>query len=443
MLGPQRFSISESALKNLMEQFSQRGGVLTSATGIVLKARGVDASVGELCALYDYNRATMLLAEVVGFSEGEHVLAPLEDPAGLSEFTRVQPLNRAHSIAVGEHLLGHVLDGLGRPLDISDLSSGNAREQSVLQPPPSALQRPTIKTPLCTGIRAIDAFLTCGEGQRVGIFAPAGCGKTTLLGQIARNANYDVLVIALIGERGRELNEFLERQLDAATRARCVVVVATSDRVAIERVRAGDVATTIAAHFAGEGKKVLMLFDSLTRYARALREIGLAAGEPAVRRGFPPSVFSALPKLVERSGPMPNGTVTAFYTVLEEDINGNDPVSEEVRSLLDGHIVLSRKLSDAGHFPAIDILASISRLMTEITEQQHRTDAAHARNLMDKFLSIELLVQVGEYQPGTDVVADEAIQKRAALQSFLQQSSHEKVGFEETVGSLNELCNQH
>ena len=426
-----------------MEQSTQRGGVLTSATGIVLKARGVDASVGELCALYDYNRTTTLLAEVVGFSEGEHVLAPLEDPAGLSEFTRVQPLNRAHSIAVGDHLLGHVLDGLGRPLDVPVLSAGNAPEQSVLQPPPSALRRPTIKTPLCTGIRAIDAFLTCGEGQRVGIFAPAGCGKTTLLGQIARNASYDVLVIALIGERGRELNEFLERQLDAATRARCIVVVATSDRVAIERVRAGDVATTIAAHFAAEGKQVLMLFDSLTRYARALREIGLASGEPAVRRGFPPSVFSALPKLVERSGPMPYGAVTAFYTVLEEDINGNDPVSEEVRSLLDGHIVLSRKLSDAGHFPAIDVLASISRLMTEIAGHQHRKDAAHARNLLDKFLSIELLVQVGEYQPGTDFVADEAIQKRPALHSFLQQSTHERVGFEETIRDLYELCNQH
>jgi ATP synthase in type III secretion protein N len=417
----------------------QHGGI-TSVLGAVLRARGVDASIGELCLLHDHNRATPLLAEIVGFANGEHILAPLEDPTGLSEFTRVVALHRCHSVLVGSETLGKVLDGLGRPLDGAYSDSSGCISLPVNQTPPAALDRPPIHRTLATGVRAIDGFMTCGEGQRLGIFAPAGCGKTTLLGQIARNADYDVLVIALIGERGRELKEFLERQLDPATRARCVVIVATSDRAAIERARAGDVATTIASHFASEGNRVLLMFDSLTRYARALREIGLAAGEPAVRRGFPPSVFSNLPKLVERTGPMPVGSVTAFYTVLEEDTSGSDPIAEEVRSLLDGHIVLSRKLADAGHFPAIDVLASISRLMSEIVDTQHRQSASHARGLLDKYQSIELLVQVGEYRPGSDAVGDEALEKKDRIDAFLKQDVRDKTALISSVNALNELC---
>ncbi len=426
----------------MSERNTSRDGSLTSVLGSVLRARGIDASIGELCALHDHNRGAPLLAEIVGFSSGEYILAPLEDPQGLSEFTRVEALHRFHTVEVGDDTLGKVLDGLGRPLSVPYEAHASVKPLQVLQAPPSALDRPPIHQTLATGVRAIDGFMTCGEGQRIGIFAPAGCGKTTLLGQIARNADCDVLVIALIGERGRELNEFLVRQLDAETRAKCVVVVATSDRAAIERSRAGDIATTIASHFAAQGKRVLLLFDSLTRYARALREIGLAAGEPAVRRGFPPSVFSSLPKLVERSGPMPIGSITAFYTVLEEDTSGSDPISEEVRSLLDGHIVLSRKLADSGHFPAIDVLSSVSRLMSEIVAPSHQKSAAHLRGLIDKYQSIELLIQVGEYQRGSDPLGDEAIEKKAQIDAILKQDVLDSADFQATVDELENLCDQ-
>jgi ATP synthase in type III secretion protein N len=432
-------------LKDYNAVFSQsqsKGGCLVQSLGTVMRARGIDAVVGELCELRDYGAPTPVMAEVIGFSDGTHILAPLGDTTGLSEFTSVHPLGRSHTVAVGDFLLGSVLDGFGRPLMGEDVPA-DCEYRAVRQPPPSAIDRLPIHTQIETGVRCLDSLVACGQGQRLGIFAPAGCGKTTLLGQIARNAVCDVLVIALIGERGRELNEFLLRQLDARTLARTVVVVATSDRVAVERMRAADVATTIAAHFADQGLNVVMLFDSLTRYARALREVGLAAGEPAVRRGFPPSVFAALPKLVERSGVLENGFVTAFYTVLEEDTSGGDPISEEVRSLLDGHIVLSRKLADAGRFPAVDVLSSISRLMNEIVADDHRKNASHLRSLLDKYLNIELLIQVGEYQAGTDALADEAIAKHEQIEALLRQSSDDHAPLADVLAEMEALCQSH
>jgi ATP synthase in type III secretion protein N len=416
-----------------------RHGCLVQLLGTVLHARGIDAVVGELCELRDYGAPAPVYAEVIGFSQGTHVLAPLGDTKGLSEFTTVHPLGRSHTVAVGNFLLGSVLDGFGRSLS-GQSPPDHCEYVDVVDVAPQALDRPPIDEPLVTGIRCIDGFIACGKGQRLGVFAPAGCGKTTLLGQIARNAECDVLVIALIGERGRELNEFLQRQLDEATLARTVVVVATSDKVAVERMRAADVATAIAAHFAQQGSQVMLLLDSVTRYARALREVGLAAGEPAVRRGFPPSVFAALPKLLERTGTTPRGSVTAFYTVLEEDSSGNDPISEEVRSLLDGHIVLSRQLSDAGRYPAIDVLASVSRLMNEIVIPEHKSAAAHLRALMDKYKNIELLIQVGEYQKGADPLADEAVIKRDAIEALLRQDSVDSTALDEVVARMVDLC---
>jgi type III secretion protein N (ATPase) len=305
--------------------------------------------------------------------------------------------------------------------------------------PPNPLRRRMIERPLSLGVRALDATLTCGEGQRMGIFAAAGGGKSTLLASIVRNCEADVTVLALIGERGREVREFIEHDLGPEGLARSVLVVATSDRSAMERLKAAYVATAVAEYFRDQGQRVLLMMDSVTRFARAQREIGLAAGEPPTRRGFPPSVFATLPQLMERAGQSEDGSITALYTVLVEGDDMTEPVADETRSILDGHIILSRKLAAANHYPAIDVLASVSRVMNQIASKEHRSAAGRLRQLMAKYEEVEILIKLGEYKPGGDPVTDEAVQKIEEIRKFLQQSLDDRANYQETLNGLSAL----
>lgn len=433
----------------------ERRGRVVEARGTMIKATGIAARVGEICVLssaldspgdgeevatgFGANASSnnRLLAEVVGVAGEFTLLTPLGDIAGISTVTEVVATGRIQQIPVGEALLGRVLDASGQPMDglPAPLHQGLRDIQSA---PPNPLLRAPISRALATGVRAIDSLLTCAEGQRIGIFAAAGGGKSTLLGMLARGAKADVVVVSLVGERGREVNEFLEDSLGEEGRKRSVVVVATADRPALERARAAMTATTIAEDFRDQGKRVLLLVDSVTRHARALRDIGLAVGEPPTRRGFPPSVFSALPQLVERAGNGERGSITAFYSILVEDEEQPDPIAEEMRSLLDGHIVLSRRLGGAGHFPAIDVLDSASRVMNRVTTKAHQVAAREARKSLGKYREIELLIQLGEYKPGSDADADEAIARWPKLNMHLRQAPEQLVGFESNLASLNE-----
>ena len=396
--------------------------------------------VGEVCTITEPGGRT-IRGQVVAIEDGEAVLAPLESVDGLSPDAEVVPLGRAFSVPVGPALLGRVVDGLGRPIDGAPMPTEGMALTPIEGRAVSPMDRPVVTDVFETGVRSIDAASTLGVGQRVCLLGPAGAGKTSLLAQLARHAEADVVVLALIGERGREVREFLDRQLPPEFRERCVVVASTSERPAMERLTAGKVAATIAEHFRDQGRSVLLLFDSMTRYARALREVSLAAGEPAVRRGYTPSVYAELPKLVERAGTSPRGTITALFSVLVENEGANDPIAEEVTSLTDGHLVLSQKLARAGHFPAIDVLASRSRLMSEIVAGAHRSAADRLRELIAKYDEIELLIQVGEYKAGHDELADEAVLKREEIDGFLRQPGRESAPLDETVGSLNAIVN--
>jgi len=350
----------------------------------------------------------------------------------------VVPTRKMHQIPVGENLLGRVLNGMGAAMDGKGPLKPD-RYYPAYANPPNPLKRNIVDRPLPTGLRAIDGLIMCGEGQRIGIFAAPGVGKSTLLSMLANSSEADVNVLALIGERGREVREFIEYSLGEQGLRKSVVVVSTSDRPAMERLKAVYTATAIAEHFRDQNKKVLLMMDSITRYARALREIGLAAGEPPTRRGFPPSVFSSLPILLERAGCSDKGSITAFYTVLIEGDDMSEPVAEETQSLLDGHIILSRKLADAGHYPAIDVLASISRVMSAIAEVRHIKAANKLRSLLAKYREIELLVQIGEYKKGRDPAADEALDKIRRIDQFLQQDTSERTSLGETLNALFDI----
>lgn len=412
-------------------------GRLVRAIGPVLRARVFGASIGELCRV-TVRDGPALLAEVVGIDGDEVVLTPLGDLHQLVGGAEVRRLRRPLETPVGDALLGRVLDGLGRPLDGRPLEVNATRP--VLADPPSPLARQRIARILPSGVRAIDALLTLGEGQRVGLFGEPGAGKSTLLGMIVRRAEAEVVVIGLIGERGREVRETLELSLGPEALARSVVVVATSDRPAVERARAAHVATAIAEHFRDEGRRTLLVMDSLTRFARALREIGLSAGEPPTRRGFPPSVFAELPRLLERAGPGERASITAIYTVLVEGDGSGDPVAEEVRAILDGHIILSPELARADHYPAIDVLASRSRLMEILVDPAHRHAASRFRQLLARHRELELLIRVGEYRAGSDPLGDEAVAKIDRLNAFLRQGADEPAPFAETLARLQELA---
>ena len=415
-------------------------GKLQQAVGTLLRASGIRAEVGELCRLVDAKTGRESQAEVVGF-DGELVLmSPMGPIEGLSSQTRVIPTGEPHRVAVGDFALGRVLDGMGqRFLDAGPSMPDSAERRAVNQPAPDALLRRRIHQPLPVGVAAIDSVLTCGVGQRLGIFAPAGCGKSSLLSMLCRHAQVDVVVAALVGERGREVGDFIHEALGPQARERSVLVVATSDRPATERLKAAFVATTHAEYFAAQGKRVLLLVDSVTRLARAAREIGLAAGEPPARRGFPPSVFTLLPQLFERAGNLSAGSITAVYTVLEETDDGADPVSEEVRSLLDGHVVLSRKLAGKGHFPAIDVLQSASRLFDRVASPAHAEAARHLRELLAKYDEVEILLRIGEFKRGHDALADLAVDRRADIDRFLRQLSTTHIPLEQSVRTLTAL----
>ena len=415
-------------------------GRVVAALGTTVRVTGIDARIGQTCELVEPATGHAVLAEVVGLAGDAAILTPIGDLRGISAGAEVLVRDVQATIAFGDALLGRVLDGRGQPIDDGPALPRGLAEQPLYAPAPPPMQRATIDTVLPTGIRVIDALLTLGVGQRLGVFAAAGGGKSTLMGMLARHAAADVIVIALIGERGREVREFIEDTLGPEGLARSVVVCATSDRSALERVRAAHHATAIAEGFRAEGKRVLLLMDSVTRFARALREIGLAAGEPAVRRGFPPSVFAELPRLFERAGTAAAGSITAIYTVLLEDEEGGDPIGEEVRSILDGHVVLSRKLGTAGHFPAVDPLASLSRLFTRIATPEHRAAGARVRALLAKFAEIEFLVQVGEYKPGSDPLADAALAAKPDIDALLRQDIGDPGDFATTVARLRGLA---
>lgn len=432
-------------------------GRVERAGGLTVHARLARAAIGDFVRLAepDGGEGGERLAQVVGFDQGRAVLAALGDLTGLTAETLVAPHPAGARTEVGDHLLGRVLDGLGRPLDGGGRDVENdapAVTRPVLAPAPPPLSRPPIDAVLPTGTPAIDAFLTLGRGQRIGLFGEPGLGKSRLMADLVRGAAADVAVVALVGERGREVAEFIDDALGPEGLARSVIVAATSDRSPVEQTRAPFVATAIAEHFRDQGRDVLLVLDSLTRLARAQRELGLAAGETPARRGFPPSVFRLLPGLVERAGRTDRGSITAVYTTLVEGDGGvDDPVAEEARSLLDGHIVLSRRLAEAGRFPAIDVLASRSRLMDRVASRAHVAAAARLRGLIAKRREIELLVSLGEHRPGADAEADEALAKADAIEALVRPGSAARdgggrdgggrdEGFDALVGRLTRLA---
>jgi FliI/YscN family ATPase len=386
----------------------------------------------------DQGHGKSIQADVIGFHGDETLLLPYSQLAGLRRGNRVTMTRSVPGVRVGDRLLGRVIDGHGRCLD-------GQREPTLphrvdLNPDPvSPLNRPPIDSPLGTGIRAIDGFLSCGMGQRLGIFSASGVGKSTLLGQMARYSSADVNVVVLVGERGREVREFVERELGPEGLARSVVVVATSDEPALLRLRAAYLGTAVAEYFRDQGRNVLLMMDSVTRVALALREIGLAAGEPPATRGYPPSVFASLPRLLERSGRTERGSITGLYTVLVEADDPNEPVSDAVRGILDGHILLSRQLAEQAHWPAIDVLASISRSMNNVVSDEHRAAADEIKRLLAAHSRSADLIDIGAYQAGSNPTVDTAIRMKDAFDGFLRQAPHEHVAFEEARHQLQQL----
>jgi type III secretion protein N (ATPase) len=413
-------------------------GRVTRVAGVALEAAAAGLQLGEAVRIHTAGRPS-LDAEVVGLREDRAVLLPLGDPSGIGPESEVVGTGRPHAIRVGEPLLGRILDGLGAPLDGRALPAG-LEEWAVDRPAPPPLARRRISRPLPLGVRALDALTTVGEGQRLGLFAGAGVGKSTLLGQIARNTRAELSVICLVGERGREVREFVEDALGPEGLARSVVVAATSDAPALVRLKAAHVATAIAEWFAERGHDVLLMLDSLTRYARAQREVGLAAGEPPTRQGYPPSVFAALPRLLERAGNRDRGGITALYTVLVAGGDLEEPVADEVRGLLDGHVVLDRRIAERGRYPAVDPLSSLSRVMPAVTTDAHRAAAARLRALLAAVERVRDLLAVGAYRRGGDAEADVALERLPAIEAFLAQGTHEREGWEATLSRLVEVA---
>lgn len=412
-------------------------GHITRVVGLIIESRGPEVSIGELCLIK--NGQQVIKTEVVGFDQNKVLLMPIGEMEGINPGARVVATGERLKVKVGESLLGKVLNGLGEPLLNKDKPLPGLKEVPVKAQPPNPLLRKRISEPLSLGIRSIDGLLTCGRGQRVGVFSGSGVGKSTLLGMVARNTEADINVIGLVGERGREVRDFIERDLGPEGLKRSIVVVATSDKPALVRVKAAYVTTAIAEYFRDQGKDVLLMMDSITRVAMALREVGLAVGEPPATRGYPPSVFAELPKLLERTGTNQHGTITALYTVLVEGDDFNEPVSDTVRGILDGHIILSRELAARNHYPAVDILGSVSRVMPDITGKEHLEAAGEFRKMLADYRESEDLINIGAYQPGSNVDVDRALNKIDEINSFLKQEIEEKADFKETIASLKNL----
>ena len=406
---------------DLVDAGPRKFGRVSSVVGLLVEATGLDAAVGELCYIYDASEEQRAIkAEVVGIKSQASVLMPLERTVGLSAGCLVGRSDLPLKIAAGPELLGRVIDANGTPLDDKGPIDTKHR-QSVHQDPPSPMKRDLIEEALPTGVRAIDAFLSVGRGQRTGIFAGSGVGKSTLLGMIAREAQADVNVIALIGERGREVREFIHDNLTPESLQRTVIIAVTGDEAAMSRVKGAEVALAVAEYFRDQDLDVLLMMDSLTRVAMAQREIGLAVGEPPTTRGYTPSVFSLLPRLLERAGPAETGSITGLFTVLVDGDDFNEPISDAARGLLDGHIVLSRKIAEEGHFPAIDVPASVSRIMPRVTSEEDLEAAREATKLLAAYREVEDLINVGAYEEGSDPEVDRAVRLRPDLEAFLQQ----------------------
>jgi FliI/YscN family ATPase len=414
-------------------------GRVTRVVGLVLEATGVDVGLGSLCRITSHSGDSSVLAEVVGFHDRSVLLMPLGELDGLHQGSIVQPLGRSFGVDVGPGLLGRVLNGLGHPIDGKGKIDVVERVPLAAEPP-NPLERQTIDRPMETGVRAIDGLLTIGRGQRVGIFAGSGVGKSTLLGMIARHAKADVNVIALLGERGREVRDFLDNALGEEGLARSVVVVATGDQAALVRARGALVATAIAEYFRDQGKQVLLMVDSVTRVAMAWREIGLATGEPPTTKGYPPSVFASLPRLLERAGNAARGGITGIYTVLVDGDDFNEPVADAARSILDGHIVLTRKLAAQNHFPSIDVLESKSRVRDHIVSVAQRRAGSAMLRLEAAYREKEDLIMVGAYQRGSDPYVDAAITYRERALHFLQQLPEEVTPYGDTTVALNAIA---
>ncbi|MGB9779296.1 flagellar protein export ATPase FliI [Caldanaerobacter sp.] len=412
--------------KRLVEYY----GKVSQVIGLTIESVGPLSNVGEICHIKTID-GKEVLAEVVGFKDEKVYLMPLGNMEGIGPGSKVIATGQTLKVNVGKSLLGRVLDGLGNPID----GKGPLRYEKsipVNNTPPDPLERKRIKEVMPLGIKAIDGLLTCGKGQRIGIFAGSGVGKSTLLGMMARNAKADLNVIALIGERGREVNEFIEKDLGKEGLERSVVVVATSDTPALVRVKGAMTATAIAEYFRDEGLDVLLMMDSITRFAMAQREIGLSIGEAPVSRGYTPSVFSVLPKLLERSGSSKKGTITALYTVLVDGDDLNEPIADAVRGILDGHIVLSRKLANKNHYPAIDVLASVSRVINDIITEEHKELVAKFKDILATYIEAEDLINIGAYNFGTNPKIDEAIELNEKMNNFLRQKIDEAYDFETT-----------
>ncbi|WOO36529.1 flagellar protein export ATPase FliI [Anaerocolumna sp. AGMB13020] len=407
--------------------YEKQLGKVVKVVGLTIESIGPKANLNDLCIIVSSDKSQTIMAEVVGFRENRILLMPYDSIEGVGVGSTVESTGRPLNVAVGDDLLGKTLDGLGRTIDKSELKA--TAEYSVEAQPPDPLMRKIIDEVLPLGVKAVDGMITVGKGQRIGIFAGSGVGKSTLMGMFARNTKADINVIALIGERGREVREFLERDLGEEGMRRSVVVVATSDKPALIRNKAAKTATAIAEYFRDQGKDVLFMMDNLTRFSMAQREIGLASGEPPVSRGYPPSVYSEMPKLLERAGNSDKGSITGLYAVLVDGDDFNEPITDTARGILDGHIMLTRKMANKNHYPAIDVLQSISRVMSAVATSEHKEAAGKLKNVLATYTEAEDLINIGAYKNGSNKNIDYAITKIEAVNNFLRQGVHEKFDF--------------
>lgn len=425
--------------KSLLDKnYEKHLGKVVKVVGLTIESIGPDAKLNDMCYIIPKNGGNVLKAEVVGFRDDRVLLMPYDNVEGVGLGSRVENSGEPLKVYASDDLLGKTLDGLGNPIDGKELKC-MGEGYSVEAMPPDPLKRKIIDEVLPLGVKAVDGLNTIGKGQRIGVFAGSGVGKSTLLGMFARNTKADVNVIALIGERGREVREFIERDLGPEGMARSVVVVATSDKPALIRKKAAQTATAIAEYFRDQGKDVLIMMDSLTRFSMAQREIGLASGEPPVSRGYPPSVYAEMPKLLERAGNAENGSITGLYTVLVDGDDFNEPITDTARGILDGHIVLSRKLGHKNHYPAIDVLASISRCMSSIVDDEHKKAAGKLRNVLATYNEAEDLINIGAYKRGSNKEIDYAIEKIGEVNNYLKQGVFDKYTFEEEKDMLSEI----
>jgi flagellum-specific ATP synthase len=421
----------------LDKSYERRLGKVVKVVGLTIESIGPNANLNDLCIITSQDKTQTIMAEVVGFRDNRILLMPYGNVEGVGIGSMVESTHEPLKIKVGPELLGKVLDGLGYPIDGSTLNTDQS--YPVAAQPPDPLKRKIIDEVLPLGVKAVDGLITVGKGQRIGIFAGSGVGKSTLMGMFARNTKADINVIALIGERGREVREFIERDLGEEGMSRSIVVVATSDKPALIRNKAAKTASAIAEYFRDQGKDVLLMMDSLTRFSMAQREIGLASGEPPVSRGYPPSVYSEMPKLLERAGNSDIGSITGLYTVLVDGDDFNEPITDTARGILDGHIMLSRKLGHKNHYPAIDVLQSISRVMSSIATKEHKVLAGKLKNVLATYNEAEDLINIGAYKSGSNKNIDFAIDKIDDVNGFLMQNVDEKYDFDEVVSLLGQI----